>query len=208
MSQEAETMPQVSRREIVGLLAGLPLAMAMRWPPVEIERALRFLNGTRPGGVSYQPKFFTPAEWTTVRVLADLVIPPDQRSGGATDAGVPEFMDFMMLDRPDEQLWMRGGLAWVDAESSRRFGRRFTESDDRQRRSLLDDIAWPAQAEPQVSQGAAFFTAFRDLTASGFWSSKIGVADLAYQGNMVVVEWTGCPAEALAKLGVAYQGER
>jgi hypothetical protein len=175
---------------------------------VQIERALRVLDGAGTGGAPYRPGFFTPAEWQTVRVLADLVIPPDQRSGGATDAGVPEFMDFMMLERPDEQLWMRGGLAWLDAESTRRFGRRFTEADDRQRRSLLDDIAWPARAAPRLSHGVAFFTAFRDLTASGFWSSRIGVTDLEYRGNTVVVEWTGCPPEALAKLGVAYEGGR
>jgi gluconate 2-dehydrogenase gamma chain len=201
-------MSEMSRREIVGLLASLPLAVSMRWSPAQVERALQFLNGARSAGAPYQPKFFTSAEWQTVRVLADLIIPPDQRSGGATDAGVPEFMDFMMLERLDEQLWMRGGLAWLDAESTRRFGRRFTEADDRQRRSLLDDIAWPARAAPQLSHGVAFFTAFRDLTASGFWSSRIGVADLEYQGNTVVPEWTGCPPDALAKLGVAYEGER
>jgi hypothetical protein len=201
-------MPEMSRREVVGLLASLPLTVSLRWSPVQIERALRVLDGAGTGGAPYRPGFFTPAEWQTVRVLADLVIPPDQRSGGATDAGVPEFMDFMMLERPDEQLWMRGGLAWLDAESTRRFGRRFTEADDRQRRSLLDDIAWPARAAPRLSHGVAFFTAFRDLTASGFWSSRIGVTDLEYRGNTVVVEWTGCPPEALAKLGVAYEGGR
>jgi gluconate 2-dehydrogenase gamma chain len=197
---------EMSRREVVGLLAGLPLAVTMRWSPVDAEHALQLLRRARGAAASYQPRFFTPAEWDTVRLLADLVIPPDQRSGGATDAGVPDFMDFMMLERPDEQLWMRGGLAWLDAESVRRYGRRFAEADDGQRRSLLDDIAWPDRAAPQLSHGVAFFTAFRDLTASGFWSSKMGVADLEYQGNTVVVEWTGCPAEALAKLGVAYQG--
>jgi Gluconate 2-dehydrogenase subunit 3 len=201
-------MSEMSRREVVGLLAAFPFAAAMRWSPAQAERAARFLHEVRTGGTLYQPKFFTPSEWSTVRVLADLVIPPDERSGGATDAGVPEFMDFMMLERQDEQLWMRGGLAWLDAESERRFGRRFIEVSDPQRRSLLDDIAWPARAEPRLSQGVAFFTAFRDLTASGFWSSKAGVADLEYQGNTVVPEWSGCPPEALAKLGVTYEGGR
>jgi gluconate 2-dehydrogenase gamma chain len=201
-------MSEMSRREVVGLLAALPFAAAMRWSPAQAERAARFLHEVRTGGTLYQPKFFTPSEWSTVRVLADLVIPADERSGGATDAGVPEFMDFMMLERQDEQLWMRGGLAWLDAESERRFERRFIEASDPQRRSLLDDIAWPARAEPRLSQGVAFFTAFRDLTASGFWSSKIGVADLEYQGNTVVPEWSGCPPEALAKLGVTYEGGR
>ena len=201
-------MSEMSRREVVGLLAALPFAAAMRWSPAQAERAARFLHQVRTGGALYQPRFFTSSEWSTVRVLADLVIPPDERSGGATDAGVPEFMDFMMLERQDEQLWMRGGLAWLDAESERRFGRRFIEARDPQRRSLLDDIAWPARAEPRLSQGVAFFTAFRDLTASGFWSSKIGVADLEYQGNTVVPAWSGCPPEALAKLGVTYEGGR
>jgi gluconate 2-dehydrogenase gamma chain len=201
-------MSEMSRREVVGLLAALPFAAAMRWSPAQAERAARFLHEVRTGGTLYQPKFFTPSEWSTVRVLADLVIPADERSGGATDAGVPEFMDFMMLERQDEQLWMRGGLAWLDAESERRFERRFIEASDPQRRSLLDDIAWPARAEPRLSQGVAFFTAFRDLTASGFWSCKIGVADLEYQGNMVVPAWSGCPPEALAKLGVTYEGGR
>lgn len=201
-------MPDLSRRDALGLLAAVPLAAMARWTPAQAERALRFAHAARAAGTAYAPGFFTPPEWQTVRLLVDLVIPRDERSASATEAGVPQFMDFMMLDRPDDQLWMRGGLAWLDAESGRRFGKRFAEATDPQRSSLLDSIAWPARAEPELSHGVAFFNAFRDLTASGFWSSKIGVADLEYQGNAVVGEWKGCPQEALTKLGVAYQGER
>ena len=183
------------------------MAAALRWSPSTAERA-RLLERLQAAGFGFQPGFFTPTEWETVRLLADLIIPRDERSGGATDAGVPEFMDFMMVERKDEQLWMRGGLAWLDAESERRFGRRFTATTDAERRALLDDIAWPARAKPGLSHGVAFFTAFRDLTASGFWSSEIGVADLEYRGNTVVPEWSGCSPEALAKLGVTYDGAR
>ena len=200
-------MSDMSRRDVVVLLGVLPLAAALRWSPSAAERA-RLLQRLQAAGSGFQPGFFTPTEWETVRLLADLVIPPDERSGGATDAGVPEFMDFMMLERKDEQLWMRGGLAWLDAESEQRFGRRFTAASDAQRREVLDDIAWPARAKPGLSHGVAFFTAFRDLTASGFWSSKIGIADLEYRGNTAVPEWSGCPPEALAKLGLTYDGER
>ena len=200
-------MTDMSRRDAVALLGALPLAAALRWSPSAAER-VRLLQRLQTAGSGFQPGFFTPAEWETVRMLADLIIPPDERSGGATDAGVPEFMDFMMLERKDEQLWMRGGLAWVDAESERRFGRRFTATTDAERRALLDDIAWPARAKPGLSHGVTFFTAFRDLTASGFWSSQTGIADLEYRGNAVVPEWSGCPPEALAKLGVTYDGER
>ena len=141
-----------------------------------------------------------------MRLLVDLIIPKDERSGSATDAGVPEFMDFMMTDRPQMQEPMRGGLAWLDGECRERFGAAFVDASDPQRRALLDDIAWPARAKPAMSQGVAFFTRFRDLTASGFWSSKPGVADLPSIGNTVVPEWRGCPEPQLQKLGVHDDG--
>jgi gluconate 2-dehydrogenase gamma chain len=198
----------MNRREAVGFLAAASLATMVGWSPAQVERVRRFMETAGTAGGAYQPRFFTQAEWETVQVLVDLIIPRDERSGSATDAGVPQFMDFLMLERPDEQVPMRGGLAWLDAESGRRFGKPFVEAADPQRRSLLDDIAWPARARPELSHGVTFFNRFRDLTASGFWSSKIGVADLEYQGNVVVGEWTGCPPAALAKLGVSYEGNR
>jgi hypothetical protein len=120
-------------------------------------------------------------------------------------------MDFMMSDQdtPEEaRTAMRGGLAWIDAECHRRFRRPFVECRDTERSALLDDIAWPARARPELSHGAAFFSAFRDLTASGFWSSEMGVKDLEYRGNNVVPEWTGCPDAALRQIGVRYDHER
>jgi gluconate 2-dehydrogenase gamma chain len=144
-----------------------------------------------------------------VRVLADLVIPADERSGGATEARVPEFVDFILADplaspheREEGQTAIRGGLAWLDHECRRRFSRPFLEGSDAERRAVLDDVAWPERAAPEMGPGVAFFNAFRDLAAAGFWSSRIGVDDLAYQGNTYVAEWTGCPPEVLAKVGV------
>ncbi len=137
-----------------------------------------------------------------VRVLVDLIIPKDERSGSATDAGVPQFMDFMMNDQPPRQTAMRGGLAWIDLECQDRFDKRFLECTAAERAAVLDDIAWPAKARPEFAQGVAFFNSFRDLTASGFWSSKMGVQDLKYMGNVMVPEWKGCPDEALKKLGL------
>lgn len=139
-------------------------------------------------------------------MLVDYIIPRDDRSGSATDAGVPEFMDFMMIEYPDSQLAMRGGLGWIDAESRDRFGAAFVNAAEAERTALLDEIAWPDRAAPEMSQGVAFFNRFRDLTSSGFWSSKIGVEDLQYMGNTVVTKWEGCPPEALEKLGVSYDG--
>lgn len=193
----------MKRRDMVQLLALAPLA-TIEWTAVDAERAARAVALWRRRGQAYQPKFFTAHEYQTVRLLADLIIPRDERSGSATDAGVPEFMDFIVGDQTSRQTAMRGGLAWLDTECRERFGRDFLDCDDGQRRALLDDIAWPAKARPELSHGVAFFNSFRDLTASGFWSSKMGVEDLGYMGNTVVPEWRGCPDEQLRKLGVSY----
>jgi hypothetical protein len=140
-----------------------------------------------------------------VRLLVDLIIPKDGRSGSATDAGVPEFMDFMMIDQPTRQIAMRGGLAWLDSECQERFDKTFLDCAETERSAVLDDIAWPAKARPELSHGVAFFNSFRDLTASGFWTTRMGIDDLQYMGNRSVARWNGCPPEALKKLGVSYE---
>ena len=193
----------MKRREAVGAMAMAALTAAFKWTPAEAQRALA--REALAAKIPFAPTFFTPHEWDTVRVLADLVIPKDERSGGATDAGVPEFMDFMLNDRPDGRTPMRGGIAWLDNECYERFGKTFVAATPAEQTAVLDDIAWPKKAKPEMSQGVAFFNMFRDMTASGFWTSKIGVADLDYRGNTFVREWTGCPPEALQKLGVQYE---
>jgi hypothetical protein len=163
----------------------------------------------KASGKPYAPKFFTAAEWAIVRILADIVIPADARSGSATDARAPEFIDFILddplaevRDRERLQTRMRGGLAWFERECVKRCGKGFAEASAAERKPLVDDIAWPEKARPEMEPGAAFFTLFRDLVASGFWSSKIGVDDLRFMGNTFVAEWNGCPAEVLTKAGL------
>jgi len=195
----------MKRREAVGALAMAALAAAFKWTPAEAARAAELARGALKAKTPFAPAFFSPHEWDTVRVLADLVIPKDERSGSATDAGVPEYMDFMLNDRPDGQTPMRGGLAWLDNECYERFSKTFVAATPAEQTAVIDDIAWPKKARPEMSQGVAFFNMFRDMTASGFWSSKIGVTDLDYQGNTFVAEWKGCPREALQKLGVHYE---
>jgi hypothetical protein len=193
----------MKRREALGAMAATAMTTMFKWTTAEAAKAAEFARDAVKA--PYAPTFFTPHEWETVRVLVDIVIPRDERSGSATDAGVPEFMDFMMGDRPDGQIPMRGGLAWLDNECYERFRKTFVQAAETERGAVLDDIAWPKQAKPDMSQGVAFFNMFRDMTASGFWSSKIGVADLDYRGNEFVAEWKGCPEPALRKLGVQYE---
>jgi gluconate 2-dehydrogenase gamma chain len=204
-------MKTITRRTALKTFAAAPLAAAMAWTPAEAEQAQRRAQQAKTDadkqGAPYKPKFFTAHEWATVVLLVDLIIPRDERSGGATDAGVPEFMDFMMIDQPQRQTAMRGGLAMIDRLCEERFDKRFVGCADEQRRAVLDDIAFPAKARPATRQAVAFFSSFRDLTASGFWSSKMGVDDLKYMGNTYVREWKGCPDDALKKLGVSYEAD-
>jgi gluconate 2-dehydrogenase gamma chain len=193
----------MKRRDAVGAMAAAAMTTMFKWTTAEAAKAAEFAREAVK--TPYAPTFFTAHEWETVRMLADIVIPKDERSGSATDAGVPEFMDFMMGDRPDGQTPMRGGLAWVDNECFERFGKTFVQATEADRTAVLNDIAWPKKAKPELSQGVAFFNMFRDMTASGFWSSKMGVTDLDYRGNEFVREWTGCPEPALRKLGVQYE---
>jgi hypothetical protein len=192
------------------LIGAAPLAVGFGVSVAEAleagETAARAVRAAAASGKAYQPGFFNAHEWETVRMLVDLIIPRDERSGSATDAGVPEFMDTLMMDtidgprqKEDRQTAMRGGLSWLDTECRRRFGHDFTACSDAERTALLDDIAWVKPGEDPHP----FFPGFRDLTASGFWSSKMGMEDVGYQGNTFLREWKGPPPEVKARLGVA-----
>lgn len=198
---------EMSRRDAVQLLASIPVAAFLKWPTGEHSRIRALVDEALHAaaeGTPFAPKFFTAAEYRTVGILADMIIPRDERSGSATDAAVPQFMDFTMADRTGSQKWMRDGLAWLDAQAKSRFGKSFADASQSQREAILNDIAWPARAPATMADGVAFFNRFRDLTATGFWSSEIGVKDLKYMGNVFNPNWDGCPPAALSKLGVSY----
>jgi hypothetical protein len=205
MNTPSLKLRRTSRRAILKVLLAAPAA-TFTWTQAEAAQAVAAAQAARAVTTAkpFVPKFFTASEFKLVRVLADIVIPKDERSGSATDAGVPEFMDFMMIDQPARQVAMRGGLAWLDLECQRRFDKIFLDCADAERTAVLDDIAWPSRIKPEFTHGAAFFTNFRDLTASGFWTTKMGIDDLQYIGNRSVARWNGCPDAALKKLGVSY----
>ena len=200
-------MSDVTRRDVLKFLAAAPLA-EFAVTALDLDRVATVTRETLEGlaerGQRYRPKYFSPDDWRTVRVLVDIVIPRDERSGSATDAGVPEFMDFMLGDRPAMRQWMREGLSWLTVESEKRFGKVFADCTPEQRTALVEDIAWPRKAKPEMQAAVRFFNRFRDFTASGFWSSQIGVKDLGYMGNTALAKWNGCPPAAVKKLGVKY----
>jgi Gluconate 2-dehydrogenase subunit 3 len=148
-------------------------------------------------------KFFTNAEMKTITVLTALIIPADEHSGSAVDAGVPDFIEFMVKDQPRYQVPMRGGLRWLDVFCLKHHKKIFVECNAQQQTSVLDIIAYPEKATPETSQGVMFFSALRNLTASGFFTSKMGIKDLGYVGN-TPNEWNGVPDDVLKQYGLAY----
>jgi hypothetical protein len=199
----------VNRRDTLKLIGAAPVAAAFALTAEEAVVAAQQSQQARARAAAanqpYTPRFFTAHEFATVVALADMIIPADGRSGSASDAGAPEFIDYIVAEQVERQTAVRGGLMWLDTACLARFDRAFLDAADAERRQVLDEIAWPARARPEVSQGVRFFTTMRDLVATGFWSSRIGIADLGYQGNRPIGAWTGAPAEVLQKLGVSYE---
>lgn len=148
-------------------------------------------------------RFFTEHEMATIAILADIIIPADEVSGSATDAKVPEFIEFIVKDMPQHQVPMRGGLKWLDVQCMKRYGKAFKDCSAVQQIEMVDEIAYPNKAKSEMSQGVKFFNLMRNLTATGFYTSEIGVKDLGYVGN-VPNQWNGVPDEVLKEYGLAY----
>jgi len=153
--------------------------------------------------LSKEAIFFTPHEMKTITILADIIVPKDAVSGSASDAKVPEFLEFIVKDMPSHQTPMRGGLRWLDMQCFKQFEKSFVDCSEQQRIQLVDQIAYPEKAKPEMAQGVAFFNLMRDLTLTGFYTSEIGVKDVDYRGN-VPNKWNGVPDDVLKQYNLAY----
>lgn len=150
-----------------------------------------------------QGNFFSPQEMATLTVLVDIIIPADEISESASKAGVPAFLDFIVRDMPSHQIPMRGGLRWLDMHCMKLFNQPFVGCSSTEQLLIIDQIAYPEKAAKSVQQGVSFFTLLRNLTATGFYTSQVGVKDLGYAGNQPN-QWNGVPAEILNSYGLAY----
>jgi hypothetical protein len=157
----------------------------------EIQRDRRLLT----------EKFFDEHEMATIALLADIIIPKDEVSGSATEAGVPEFIEFIVKDMPEHQLPLRGGLKWLDSACLNRFEKSFSDCTKEQQLEMVNEIAWPFKAKPEMQPGVAFFNRMRDLTATGFFTTEMGLNDLGYAGNRPG-KWEGVPEDELEKFGL------
>ncbi len=162
--------------------------------PEEVENEKRLLA---------MDNFFTEHELATIAVLADIIIPADEVSGSATEAKVPEFIEFIVKDMPQHQTPMKGGLRWLDMQSLKRYEKTFRECPVNQQLELVDMIAYPEKVKTGMSQGVEFFSLMRNLTATGFYTSPIGVKDIGYVGN-TPTQWNGVPDDVLKQYGLSY----
>lgn len=153
--------------------------------------------------IDAQGAFFTPEEMATITLLGDIIIPKDEVSGSASDAKVPEFIEYIVKDMQQHQVPMKGGLRWLDLKCISLFGKAFTDCTHEQQMQMVDAIAYPKKAKPEYAQGVKFFTLMRDLTATGFYTSEIGTKDVGYIGN-TINQWNGVPDDVLKQYGLAY----
>ncbi len=151
----------------------------------------------------HEQKFMTAEELAILAVLCDIIVPKDEKSGSAADAGVPEFIEFIAKDMPHYQVPLRGGLSWINNYSRKLYGKNFREAGKKAQLEIAESIAYPEEAKPEVSQGVAFFSLVRDLTLTGFYTTQIGFNDLGYVGNTPNM-WDGVPQDVLDKYGLAY----
>jgi gluconate 2-dehydrogenase gamma chain len=188
----------VSRRNVLKSLGmGAVAGSVLRVIPAEAaEYAHRLIAAEKADGkTEYTPKFFPPQQYKTLRVLCETIFPADADCGGAIEAGAPEFIDLLTSENPEYQLKLGGGLMWLDATCTDRYGKAYLDCAPQQQKEILDKIAYRknARSDAGLSQGVSFFSFLRDLTADGFFTSKIGIAYLGYIGNTFLTEFPGCP---------------
>jgi gluconate 2-dehydrogenase gamma chain len=189
----------ITRRDILRTLAlGAAGGSVLQVIPAEaaeyIHQMVHKEKAATPAG-AYAPKYFSAIQYATLMALCDAIIPKDEKSGGAVQAGAPEFIDLLTSENEEYQLKLGGGLFWLDGFCTDRYGTVFLECKPEHKKEILDLIAFRKNAKQDhaLSQGVAFFAFLRRLTCDGFYTSKIGIADLGYIGNTALREFPGCP---------------
>jgi gluconate 2-dehydrogenase gamma chain len=194
MANESVSRRDILRTLAVGAAAGTVLQVIPAEAAEYIHQMVHKEKAAAPAG-KYTPKYFSAAQYATLVFLCDAIIPKDEKSGGAVEAGAPEFIDLLTSENPEYQLKLGGGLFWLDAACTDRYGYVFLECAPEQKKEILDLLAFRknAKKDSTLSQGVAFFAFLRNLTCDGFYSSKIGIEDLGYIGNTSLREFPGCP---------------
>jgi gluconate 2-dehydrogenase gamma chain len=189
----------VSRRDILKTLAmgavGGSVLQVIPAQAAEFAHQLVHKEKVASATGKYAPKYFSAHQYETVSALCDAIIPKDEKSGGALEAGAPEFIDLLTSENPEYQLKLGGGLFWLDNFCIDKYEKVFLDCATEQRKEVLDLIAFRKNAkhDATLSQGVAFFAFLRNMTCDAFYTSKVGIADLQYIGNTSLHEFPGCP---------------
>ena len=162
------------------------------------------LKDYKPGDL--WPLTFNEQQRLTAAALCDVIIPADAKSPAASALHVPEFIDeWISAPYPGhdtDKKTVVDGLAWLDAESKKRFGAEFTDLVLKQKTAICDDICSMATAKPEFRTAAQFFRRYRDLTSGGFYTTPEGMKDIGYVGNVALTTFDGPPPEVLKLLGL------
>jgi gluconate 2-dehydrogenase gamma chain len=193
------TLISISRRDVIktltlGTVSGSVLSMIPLQAAEHVHKMVQDDKSRSPSG-QYTPKFFTAHQYKTLQTLCQTIIPADNESGGAIEAGAPEFIDLLTSENEDYQLKLGGGLMWLDSACRDRFGKVYLECSPTDQKKILDLIAYRESGEKDASlaQSIQFFAFLRNLTTDGFFTSKIGIEYLKYIGNEALPEFPGCP---------------
>ncbi|MCS6951926.1 MAG: gluconate 2-dehydrogenase subunit 3 family protein [Bryobacterales bacterium] len=185
----------VSRRQLLYEAAAATLSGTLGVQAAQhVHRAVTQQRRAARG--PYKPRYFNPHEWRTLARLTDLIIPADEHSPGALAAGAPEFIDLLCRHNVELAAMYTGGLAWLDREMERRYGKNFVDAAPEQQTALLDLIAYRKNDSPELAPGIRFFDWLRKMTVDAYYTSKVGIADLGYQGNVGMTEFN-VPEEAI-----------
>jgi len=183
----------VERREILRILA--TAAAAARFPGFSKWAFACGHVGNATAQIkpaTYQPSFFTPPEYATIELLADLIIPSDD-TPGAREAGVAEFIDFMVASDPNVQDKFRNGLKWLDVNAERQGGSRFVALTRDHQIALLEPLAYKAKYRAGEEDGREFFHLVREFVVMGFYTSEIGFKELDNPALKFYAESPECP---------------
>ncbi|GAA3563115.1 gluconate 2-dehydrogenase subunit 3 family protein [Snuella lapsa] len=152
----------------------------------------------------FESVFFSEHELSTIAVLCDIILPKSEAYASATEADTAEFIAFIVKDIREHQTPLRGGVMWLDSFSNKLYNKEFIKCSEEEQFNICDQIAYPGKTKPELIQGEAFFTRLRNLTLTGYYTSKIGMEELGYKGNTPNV-WDGVPDHILKKHGFEYE---
>ena len=194
MANESISRRDILRTLAVGAVTGSVLQVIPAEAAAYIHQMVQKEKSAAPAG-KYTPKYYSAPQYALLVALCDAIIPKDEKSGGAVEAGAPEFIDLLSSENEKYQLKLGGGLFWLDNFCTDRFGKIFLDCSSEQKKEVLDLIAFRKNAKqnPSLGPGLSFFAFLRNLTCDGYYTSKIGIADLGYIGNTSLREFPGCP---------------